>query len=238
MLGTDDVDLGDFLNSTEPLSRSDSTLPVLERKGSASGKLPRGWQERLRDDGITEYYNQKTGVVQTERPYDQCGTFGCILEDRHRGPHQCPEVGGAGRSRRRDASGGGAAAEVAAIERANRHAAPIGRPAKAPKAEHDRGTEQGRKSGTAPAPAREQVPAKVPDMEIEKIMRVEKREGHWRCAPVSACRAVVSAPSCHPTAPPHTPHPAHPVTRSCPPRHLHAFGYPERRNPHPAPHPV
>ena len=62
MLGADDGD--DTIN----LSRSDSVVSVLERQASANGKLPRGWQERLRDDGIIEYYNQKNGVVQTQRP--------------------------------------------------------------------------------------------------------------------------------------------------------------------------
>ena len=75
--------------------------PSVVRRASANQelpKLPRGWIERESDDGVVEFVCTKTGETTTDRPYDRCGTNGCLLQDRH--PGLCLEVVGAKRSRR------------------------------------------------------------------------------------------------------------------------------------------
>ena len=53
-------------------------------------KLPSGW----RYDSETQLYvDIKTGATRADRPYDKCGTFGCILEDRHPGLHVMADSG-------------------------------------------------------------------------------------------------------------------------------------------------
>ena len=53
-------------------------------------KLPSGW----RYDSETQLYVEiKTGATRADRPYDKCGTFGCILEDRHPGLHVMADSG-------------------------------------------------------------------------------------------------------------------------------------------------
>ena len=86
------------------------TLGVLglaagDPKAKSEGRLPSGW---LYDEAIAMYVNRTTGETSKDRPYDKCvarpehrcylspyltnasctpfgrcGTFGCILRDRH-----------------------------------------------------------------------------------------------------------------------------------------------------------
>ena len=50
------------------------------------GRLPKGWLVEV-VDGVNVFVNKQTGERTKERPYDRCGTNGCILLDRHPGMH-------------------------------------------------------------------------------------------------------------------------------------------------------
>jgi hypothetical protein len=50
------------------------------------GRLPKGWLVEV-VDGVNVFVNEQSGDRTKERPYDRCGTNGCILLDRHSGMH-------------------------------------------------------------------------------------------------------------------------------------------------------
>ena len=87
----------------EPVSLSRQTSIASTDRRPEHPRLPRGWQETVDTEGRTWFCNTSTGRLQLERPWDRCGTFGCILEDRHPGMHiieEAPRDGRACRPRR------------------------------------------------------------------------------------------------------------------------------------------
>ena len=52
--------------------------PVVPKKKSG-GRLPTGWYW---DEARGLYVNATTLETTVDRPYDRCGTFGCILKDK------------------------------------------------------------------------------------------------------------------------------------------------------------
>ena len=72
----------------------------LARQQSEADKgLPSGWRSEQAPDGRLRYVKRSTGETTFERPFDRCGTFGCVLEDRHRGFHVFQDTGAAGTGR-------------------------------------------------------------------------------------------------------------------------------------------
>ena len=58
-------------------------------------KLPRGWEKHTDEEtGEVYYWHNRTGKTQKEFPYDNCGTMGCILKDRHLGLCEIPQAAG------------------------------------------------------------------------------------------------------------------------------------------------
>jgi len=83
----------------------------LARQQSEADKgLPSGWRSEQAPDGRLRYVKRSTGETTFERPFDRCGTFGCVLEDRHRGFHVFQDTGAAGTGRTRRGAGGGSSA--------------------------------------------------------------------------------------------------------------------------------
>lgn len=52
--------------------------PVVSKQKS-KGRLPTGW---MWDETRALYVNTTTMETRIDRPFDQCGTFGCILLDK------------------------------------------------------------------------------------------------------------------------------------------------------------
>lgn len=77
------------------------------------GRLPKGWLVEV-VDGVNVFVNEQSGDRTKERPYDRCGTNGCILLDRHSGMHVFAEFEP---SARRAGRGGGAAPRPKAAPR-------------------------------------------------------------------------------------------------------------------------
>ena len=77
------------------------------------GRLPKGWLVEV-VDGVNVFVNEQSGDRTKERPYDRCGTNGCILLDRHSCMHVFAEFEP---SARRAGRGGGAAPRPKAAPR-------------------------------------------------------------------------------------------------------------------------
>ena len=63
--------------------------PVVSKQKS-EGRLPGGW---MWDETRDLYVNRNSLETSKDRPYDRCGTFGCLLQDkqlRPRGSRTCP----------------------------------------------------------------------------------------------------------------------------------------------------
>ena len=71
--------------SADTVRRSTDASITPSAHAMSADKLPRSWHEFEDEHGKTYYWHEKTGESTYERPYDKCGTFGCILTDRHAG---------------------------------------------------------------------------------------------------------------------------------------------------------
>lgn len=177
--------------------------PPIQRMSSqtsdAQGRLPRGWLAEVAADGSYLYRNKATNKITAQRPFDQCGTNGCILEDRHTGLHLIPELEVSGRRR-------GSAAPIVStatddsgmsvlVGDASEPTADAALPARASKpngtgrglGSRGRGRGSARGSGRARGRARggERSMASAEAGErlfVQECLQAEIREGAWRCA--------------------------------------------------------
>ena len=155
--------------------------PELERmiSNSSSGpggtRLPRGWKESVDVDGRTVFEHAKSGRREHDRSqvYDMCGTFGCILEDKHQGLHEFANADGLDRSSRtRRAPEASCPADD---EGSSRGGLAGGGRARAGRA---RGRGTGRGSGLRPKPS--PPPPQEELFNVEQVLCAERVGSVWR----------------------------------------------------------
>ena len=73
-----DLNSPDAEDEDDPVQTSSAALGLLDQVPPGK-ELPRGWRSEL-VDGRLRYVKDATGETTFDRPFDVCGTFGCILE--------------------------------------------------------------------------------------------------------------------------------------------------------------